>query len=216
VPIKEVLGARPVMHYLHAHLFACAVDERRSSGLLHAACLHRGGRRVLLAGTKGAGKTTLTFRLLAAGFEVEGDEHVFLDDSGVVARPRACRVKEAALPHLGTLAGAVARSPSCPDDAGGRIFSVDPRALGTSWRIETGWVDRVVVLHPNHGGYSSMRSLRPSALVQVLMSEIGLPRDGRGRAVAALAILASRAEAFDLSFGDLPTAVRCIDLATGG
>ena len=85
--------------------------------------------------------------------------------------------------------------------------------MGSTWRIEQGQADLVIVLQPNHGGYSSIRPLPPSVMVQSLMSEIGLPETERGPSIAALAALASRAKAFDLSLGDHASAVRCVEFA---
>ena len=50
-------------------------------------------------------------------------------------------------------------------------------------------------------------------MVQSLMSEIGLPETERGPSIAALAALAARAKAFDLSLGDHASAVRCVEFA---
>ena len=71
----------------------------------------------------------------------------------------------------------------------------------------------MIVLQPNHGGYSSIRPLPPSALAQSLIAEIGLREAGRAAAVAAVAALAGRTRAFDLSLGDHATAIRCIERA---
>jgi hypothetical protein len=214
IVIKEVLGAWPVAEYLHGRLFVWSVEDRPEAAVLHAACLRRNGRRLLLVGPKSSGKTTLTLRLAHAGYEIEGDEHVFLGAAGVVARPRACRVKEPSLPYLPELADAISATAFFTDYMGSRIFNVDPRAIGaTNWRIDEGKVDLIFILQPNHGGYSSIRPMPTSALVLLLMSEIGMRETGRGSSVAALASLAGRAKGFDLSLGDHETAIRCIDAA---
>jgi hypothetical protein len=210
---REALDAPAVMEYLHMRLFACSFDDRPQAAVIHAACLRRDGRRLLLAGTKGAGKSTLALRLIRAGYEIEGDEHVLIEGSTMVARPRACRVKEAALAHLADMADVIVAAPFYRDNLNDRIFNVDPRALGSSWRIEAGEVSHVIALRPNHGGYSSLRPLQPSALVQFLLSETGWREAGRGASVAAVAALAGRAKALDLSLGDHATAIRCIELA---
>lgn len=211
VVIKEVLGPRAVIDFLHAHLFRCSMAERPNAALLHAASLRRNGGRLLLAGTKGAGKTTLALALTRIGYEIESDEHVFVDNSGVVARPRACRVKESALPMLADMAKVIAAAPSYTEDFYGTIFNVDPRTLGSSWRIAQGQADVVIALHDNHGGYSSIRPLAPMALVQLLMPEMVLREAGHGPSVAAVATLAGRAKAFDLSLGELAGALCCLE-----
>ena len=216
IDIRQVVGTRAVVEYLHLLLFQASIEDRPRTALLHAACLRRGRQRLLLAGSKCAGKTTFALRLLQSGYEIEGDEHVFIDTSGVIARPRGCRVKASALPILTEMAETIGRAPSYTDDANNKIFNVDPRMLGSTWRIEPGEVDVVIVLHPNHGGYSSIRPLPSTAMVQLLMAEIGLRETARGASIAALAKLAMRAKAFDLSLGDHSSALRCVELALDG
>jgi hypothetical protein len=212
--IKEIISAQGALEFLHVYLFASSIGDRPQASVLHAACLRRDGRRLLLAGSKGAGKSTLTLQLIRAGYEIEGDEHVFLESAGVIVRPRGCRISEAALPYLADMADIIAAAPCYNEYTSDRIFNLDPRAFGSSWRIEPGRVDHVFVLRPNHGGYSSIRPIRSSALVQFLMSETGWRETDRGISVANIAALAGCAKAFDVSLGDHATAIRCIELAT--
>jgi energy-coupling factor transporter ATP-binding protein EcfA2 len=211
--IGQFIDRRSLVDQLHARLFSYSLHDRPRSGIVHAALLRRAGRRILIAGSRGAGKTTLVLHLLRAGYHFEGDEHVFVDGDGVIARPRACRVKEASLPLLPELAAVIQSAPVYVDVAGPRIFNVDPRAIGGTWRIEKGSVDRIVVLQPNHGGYSSLRSMAPMAVAQALISELGMRGIDRGAPIAAIAQMVSRAKGFDLSLGDHDGAVRCVDRA---
>ena len=214
-PVREALTAAAALEILHMRLFGASLEDRPRATVLHAACLRRDGRRFLLVGSKGAGKSTLTIRLMRAGYEVEGDENVFVNHSSVIARPRGCRVREGALAQLADVAGLVSSQPCYLDhDTGERVFNCDPRALGSAaWKISEGRADAVFVLRPNHGGYSSVRPLQPSAMVQSLMSETGWKETGRGASVGNLVALATSASAFDLSLGDHPTALRCIEAA---
>ncbi|MGE5166797.1 MAG: hypothetical protein ACM3IH_22585 [Sphingobacteriales bacterium] len=210
---KRLLCPQATLEFLHMRLFGYAIADRPQATLIHAACLRRNGRRFLLAGTKGAGKSTLTLWLMQAGFEIEGDEHVFVENGQVVARPRACRVKDESLPFLPEMAAAIEASPCYVSYDGGRIFNVDPRKLGVDWRIEQGEVSHVFALYPNHGGYSSIRPMAPSTLVRFLVPETGWRESERGWSIAALAELARGAKGYDLSLGDRATAIRCIDCA---
>jgi hypothetical protein len=56
---------------------------------VHAAGLARQGRGVLLAGTSGSGKTTLAIALARAGFELLGDDMLFLSTTGDGVRVHA-------------------------------------------------------------------------------------------------------------------------------
>jgi hypothetical protein len=213
VGVEDVVGVKSVIDRLHSRLFTYSLGDRPRSGILHAASLRRRGRRILLAGTQAAGKTTLALRLVRSGYDLEGDEHVFLEDDGVIARPRACWVKEASLALLPEAAEIIASAPVYVDHLGRKIFNVDPRMIGGSWRIEKGEVACVIVLQPNHGSCSSLRAMSPLALAQALMSEMGLREIGRGASVRAVAALVSRTRGFDLSLGDHDSAVDCVNRA---
>jgi hypothetical protein len=210
-PDTELYGLRSVLDHLHAKLLSVSLGVKPAAGVLHAAALRHNQRRVLLIGRKAAGKTTLALRLVQAGYEFEGDEHVFIEPDGITARPRACRVKSTSVAFLPGAAPAILASPSYCDEWGRQIFNVDPRTLGGSWRIEKGHADCVIMLAPNHGGYSSIRPLAPLSLSRALMFELTTPQTGRSATIAALAKFVSIGRGFDLSLGDLTGAVRCID-----
>jgi energy-coupling factor transporter ATP-binding protein EcfA2 len=200
--IEEVIDVRGIIDFLHARLFTYALRERRRAGIIHAALLRRRGKRILIAGRRGSGKTTLTLRLASIGYEMEGDEHVFIDHDGVIARPRAYRVKPTALALLPEFADSILAAPSYEDVRGGKIFNVDPTIVGGGWRIEKGSVDCVIVLRPNHGGYSSLRPMAPMMAAQAIISELGMRDLDRGASIAAIAAMVGRAQSFDLSLGD--------------
>jgi hypothetical protein len=195
--------------YLHGRFFVESLSG--DLPLLHAACLRHHGKRMLLVGPKNAGKSTLTLALALAGYEVEGDENVFVSLAGVTARPRACRVKESSLEVLPALAALAAETPFIADYHGRKIYNLAPDRLGRPWRIATGKVDAVVLLHANHGGMSSLRKVPPLALSRALMAETAFPAAGKAMGVAAVTALAAGAAGYDLSVGDLKTAISCLN-----
>jgi hypothetical protein len=87
-----VVVSRPML--AHAHLvryelieFAALTLAARSQGLvpLHAACIARGRRGVLLLGDSGAGKSTLSLLAAAHGLRVIGEDNVFVAPSTLAA-----------------------------------------------------------------------------------------------------------------------------------
>ena len=211
--LREVMTAHAALEFLHLQLFTSSIADFQNASILHAACLRREQQRFLLVGSKGTGKSTLTLRLIQAGYEIEGDEHVFLEGPQVVARPRGCRVRESSLQYLPKMAQVITSSPRYQEAWSGLFFNVDPRAFGIEWRIERGKVDCIFVLRPNHGGYSSIRSMPPSALIQSLMTETGWREAHRNTSIAHMVAVSNSARAFDLSLGDHTNALRCIECA---
>ncbi len=69
----------------------------------------------------------------------------------------------------------------------------------------------MVLLRPNHGGYSSARPLPSLDVVREVMQECALPETGRAAAVGAIAKTIGSAKGFDLSLGELKGAVACLD-----
>jgi len=78
------------------------VDRTRDEVALHAGCVARNGRAVLLAGDSGAGKSTLTAWLVDQGFDFLGDELVVLgrDRPDLTVFPRAMMLRHSSLPLL--------------------------------------------------------------------------------------------------------------------
>jgi len=203
-----------VREHLHGRFLTESLAGSRP--VLHAACLIYQGRRVLLAAPKNAGKSTLSLALALAGFAIEGDENIFVEPAAVMARPRACRVKEGTLSQLPALAPLAANAAFVTDYHGRKIYNLPPDLFGQPWRIARGPAHAVIVLHANHGGMSSIRPVPPLRATQALMAEAAFAREGRGAAIAVIAGLARQASIYELSVGDLPVAVACVKSVLAG
>jgi hypothetical protein len=211
--LSEQLMTRDVVDFLYAHIFSRTLAEAPGAPLLHAACLRRNGCRVLLVGMKGAGKTTLTVRLTLSGYDFEGDENVFIRPGAVIARPRGMHVKARSLRFLPELGPLVPQLAALSDHTGDQIYNLDPRLFGRPWQIRQGKADVIILLRPNHGGFSSIRAIFTLTLARDIMAEIALPEEQRRAAIGTIVSLCSGAPGFDLSLGDHAGAVRCIDAA---
>lgn len=81
VAISPAQRTRPQFGRYELLEFAVLALAARVGGLvaLHAACIGRGTRCVLVLGNSGAGKSTLCLRALAAGYELLGEDSVFVE-----------------------------------------------------------------------------------------------------------------------------------------
>jgi hypothetical protein len=212
--IREQLSPQGVTESVHAELMLLSLKDFRAAPLIHAASLRHRGRRILLVGPKGGGKTVLTLHLIRAGYDVEGDENVFITRDGVYARPRALRVKQSALPFLAHLGAALREAPFYETTPELRIYNLDPRRAGAPyWRIEGGSVDAVILVRPNHGGFSSLRPVNSLTLVREVIAECAFRSAGRAEGIAAISQVIGRARGFDLSLGEIDGALDCIGRA---
>jgi hypothetical protein len=98
---------------------------------LHAACVGRGGRGILLMGPSGAGKSTVTLHCLLQGFDMLSEDAVFVAPDTMLATGVAnfLHVRSDALRWLGKTrsAAAIRRSPVIQRRSGVRKFEVDLR-----------------------------------------------------------------------------------------
>jgi hypothetical protein len=174
---------------------------------LHAAVVDVDGRRVLLAGRSGAGKTTLAARLLADGVAVLADEGAFVRDGLAVPLPRRWHVRQSTLEHVPLLRTA-RNTVVLPYDP--PLWTVDPADLNGPWRLEPARVDHVVLLEPVHRGESALVPAGTAAGIGELLAEALPYADRRDRTVRALARLLRDASCHRLRVGTLAGAAHLI------
>jgi hypothetical protein len=113
------------------------------------------GKRILLVGPAGSGKTVLLLRLALRGGAPQGDESVLLREGLALALPAPLLLEEPIGPALSELAEL---APALPR-TGGRAALDPARDLGIEWRLSVAPLDHIVVLDPRPG-----RPGRPSCL----------------------------------------------------
>jgi hypothetical protein len=113
--------------------FAAFSLAARCQGLvaLHAACIGRGGRGIILMGPSGSGKSTVTLHCLLQGFDMLSEDAVFVAPDTMLATGVAnfLHVRSDALRWLGKTrsAAAIRKSPVIQRRSGVRKFEVDLR-----------------------------------------------------------------------------------------
>lgn len=131
-------------------LYEQVVTRAAPGWILHAAAIDVGGRALVLAGSSGAGKTTLALALLAEGFRLLTEEIVWIGPDGTVRGvPRALHVPEGEPLHA-RIPATWRRLPyPIRDRAGARregllvvppreVMLAEPRPLGAIVRIGHG------------------------------------------------------------------------------
>lgn len=191
---------------MHRIILADLVEGEPGAPFLHGATVMIGERRVLLVGHKGSGKSTLSLHLVLAGHQVEGDEHLVIRDSEVVARPRTLRVKEGSLRLVSGLPDQVWEAPYIHNWDGSVIRSISPAVGGRPWVIRPGKLDAMVFLVANYGGRSAARPIAGKDAFSRLMGEVMLPRSGVATAAGRLRRVAMGVPSYQLLLGDLATA----------
>jgi hypothetical protein len=127
---------------------------------LHAACVGRGGRGILLMGPSGSGKSTVTLHCLLQGFDMLSEDSVFVAPDTMLATGVAnfLHVRADTLRWLGKTrdAAAIRKSPVIGRRSGVRKFEVDLR--GGAYRLAPDplKIAAVVFLSPQGAGDRSL------------------------------------------------------------
>jgi hypothetical protein len=191
---------------LHQLIFTDIVESEPDAIFLHGATVLVQGKRVLLVGHKGCGKTTLTLHLLAHGFDIEGDEHLLVRQTDVVARPRTLRVKPGSLVLVPAIAEKAAQAPFVKDWDGTPIRAVSPAVAGANWTVHAGGLDAMIFLTANHGGRSVMDLLPVNQAFRRLMAEVVVWPANVSAAAGRLRALVGATLTGEMLLGDLASA----------
>jgi len=140
---------------------------------LHAACVGRGGRGILLMGPSGSGKSTVTLHCLLQSFDMLSEDSVFVASDTMLATGVAnfLHVRSDALRWLGKTrdAAAIRKSPVIQRRSGVRKFEVDLRRGAYRLAASPLKITAVVFLSPQSAGDRSLlKPLSKSDLVAKL------------------------------------------------
>lgn len=207
-PSGDLIEGTPshLINSMHRLVLNDLIQGDPGAPFIHGATVLVDGRRLVLVGQKGCGKSTLALYLALAGHGVEGDEHLVARANEVIARPRTLRIKEGSLELLAHAPASIRHAPYILNWDGSEIRSVSPALGGRPWVIRAGRLDAIIFLSANHGGKSQARPLaRPEALRR-LMGELLLPGAGVAAAAGRIQRLVLDVPSYEMSLGELKAA----------
>lgn len=176
-------------------------DRSRGGLLFHAGALAWGERGLILPGTMGAGKTTLTAWLLTRGFDYLSDELVFVPDQSeqIEALARPLNLKRPARPAL---AGFVDfDSPSAQILSAHNSDLVLPVVLRPANRLSQPALRQIVFPRYRAGSELALERLSAAQTGQALMQCLINARNLPGHGFTEIARLARQTPACRLTYG---------------
>ncbi|WP_019515078.1 HprK-related kinase A [Sphingomonas sp. Mn802worker] len=187
-----------------------ALGHRRHL-LLHASCVERGGRALLMTGESGSGKSTLATLLGANGWRFMGDEFVLIDPEhgDAHAFPRAISLKNQAITAVERACPTARFGPRLLGTPKGDIRHMVPPADAIARMDEP--ARPAMLLFPTFGATSDVRAVgQAEAFVRLTQASTNYTALGE-RGFRALTHLVQTIPARAIDYPDGDTALRLIE-----
>ena len=189
--------------------FAVFTLAQRVQGLvpLHAACVGRAGRGLLLMGGSGAGKSTLALHCLLAGFEFVSEDSTFVaaDSMSATGVANFLHLRANSLRYLrpGAAAAMIRKSPVIRRRSGVEKFEVDLRRTGYRLAAAPLKLDALIFISKEPAGTRTLlEPLRRSRVLEYLVAS--QPYAASLREWRAFKKNAARLDAFEMRRGRHP------------
>ncbi len=191
---------------LKGHLLSEVLERGTYELAVHAAALRRGGRALLVCGQPGAGKTTLTMALLAAGFAFAGDDVTLLDADGrAIGLPFAPAIKPGSWRMLSEGYPDLMRSPVFRRPDRRRVRYLTPTEIAPPSACPVAWV---LLLRRRRGARARLKPVdAASALRGLLRGSYAPSGELTGAGFGATAKLIGAADVYSLTYSALDDAV---------
>jgi hypothetical protein len=202
---REMLGFPYHVRYEMLE-FAVYVLASRAQGLvpLHAACVGRGDRGILLLGSSGSGKSTVSLHCLLAGLDFLAEDSVLVDPNGLATGvANFLHVRPDSLRFLEDAGRAIRESPVIRRRSGVEKFEIDLRRPQYRLAAAPLRIGAVVFLSPRRAGARALLApMRKAQLTQKLAANQCYAARQPGWSVFTQRVC--RLPAFELSRGQHP------------
>ena len=173
---------------------------------MHAGYAGYNQKRIIFAGNKGAGKTTLMTRLLFEGLTVDGDELLLIDNETIFPFPRRFHIKSQGINFLSQILP-IKDIPRIVNESQDIVYSFSPSEAGFSWQIKSLPADVIVYLESNHNSDSYIEQCPKYLMVQKLMPLTFFSKTNDHLKIKTLCQLVNRTSCYSLHIGSLDMAV---------
>lgn len=206
-PGQNVPSLMDMINRLLALVHAKALSHFEGTLRIHAGYGEREGRRFIVVGDKGTGKSTLMMKLLLGGFRITGDELVLVKDGEAFPFPRKFHIKEGSVPLLPEMAGLFETLPWNDTTYGQKMFSFSPMDIGREWKVDAGKIDAILHLEPNHGKKTYIEECPKYRMVERVMPMTYLSETEDHRKIPEVCRIVDEADCYVLGIGHLEGAV---------
>jgi hypothetical protein len=176
------------------------IDKDATRHALHAGGVCRNGACILLPGTSGSGKSSLTAWLVAHGYQYLSDELVFLSDDATVApltRPISLKVETTQFPWLPS-EDELKRAHGISSNRGSMI---PHRLLNPEYQVEQHSVTHFVFPKYRPGAETEFQEVSPARSILYLMQSHANARNLGGLGVTQLSGVVRACRSYTLSYG---------------
>jgi len=193
--------------HLQWHMHHEALKDVTESIRIHAACGELYGKRFIIVGDKGAGKTTLMVRLLFEGFRAITDELVLVRDTKVLPFPRRFHIKQDSVKLLPELKDLFDSLPFNQANNNQKMYSFTPQDAGFDWKIDEGELRAVFYLEPNHEGETRVVVCPKYLMTQKIMPMTFLSEHKDHMKIGEICRIIDSVDCYVVHIGDLDGAV---------
>ncbi len=201
--------------FLEAIVYSCLCQTRVTP--VHASCIGRNGKCLLLCGRSGAGKTSLAYACARDGWDYLGDDAVYLMGEGpgqvLLGKPYSIRFDDTAVELFPELDG----QPRTRDAQGCLRIEMDPRETGGITVSEQCAVGGVVFLDRREGAQALLSGVDPEEAGRRLLADLPVYEETTvARHRRSIEWLVGSAGCRQLTYSGFPQAIRELNLLLDG